>query len=162
MLPITTFVEIRVVAGRSRNLVGRPHAVSGRPMLIHTCHAMSIPRCAVALRSRFQNGMVVAWNGRGMACVNQTRLHCVHQMGKAQSICLAERHGRGTGTVWYAWISFKRSLRLLVFIPKTFCFVFFLINVPSFGLQVRILSKPQYFETSYLRTPSIDNILTSA
>jgi hypothetical protein len=39
MLLITTFVELRVVAGRSRTRAGRPHAVSGWPMLIHTCHA---------------------------------------------------------------------------------------------------------------------------
>jgi hypothetical protein len=42
-LLITTFVELRVVAGRSRTRAGRPHAVSGRPMLIHTCHAMPMP-----------------------------------------------------------------------------------------------------------------------
>jgi hypothetical protein len=44
-----------------------------------------------------------------MACVNQTRPHCVNQMGKTQSNDLAERHGRGTagdqqgngrGTAW--------------------------------------------------------------
>jgi hypothetical protein len=35
----------------------------------HTpCHACAapIPRCAVALSSRFHDGMVVAWQGRGM------------------------------------------------------------------------------------------------
>jgi hypothetical protein len=71
----------------------------------HTpCHAhtMPMPCCAVSLRSRFQNGMAVAWHGRGMACVNQTRPHCVNQMGKTQSKPLAERHGRGTA--WYVWI----------------------------------------------------------
>jgi hypothetical protein len=62
MLLITTFVELRVVAGRSRTRAGRPHAVSGQPMLIHTCHAMPMPRRAVALRNRFQKGMVVAWH----------------------------------------------------------------------------------------------------
>jgi hypothetical protein len=57
---------------------------------------MTMPRCAVALRSRFQNGMVVAWQGRGMACVNQTRPHYVNQMGKTQSKPLAARHDRET------------------------------------------------------------------
>jgi hypothetical protein len=82
MLLSTTFVELRVVSGRSQTLAGRPHAVSGRLILIHTCHthAAPMPNCAVALRSRFKNGMVVAWHGRGMACVNQTRPHCVNQM----------------------------------------------------------------------------------
>jgi hypothetical protein len=42
------------------------------------------------------NGMVVAWHGRGMACVNQTRPHCVNQMGKTQYKALVARHGRRT------------------------------------------------------------------
>jgi hypothetical protein len=98
LLLLTTFVELRVVAGRSRAGAGRPHAVSGRPMLSHTYHAVPMPLYAAlcrGLRGRFQNGMVVAWQGNGMACVNQTRPHCVNQMGKTQSKLLAERHGRG-------------------------------------------------------------------
>jgi hypothetical protein len=63
-----------------------------------TCRLMPSPRNdpAMALRSRFQKGIFVAWQGNGMVCVNQTRPHCVNQMGKAQSTALAERHGRGT------------------------------------------------------------------
>jgi hypothetical protein len=53
MLLITIFVELRVVAGRSRTRVGRPHAVYGRPILIHIYHAAPKPRCAVAWRSSF-------------------------------------------------------------------------------------------------------------
>jgi len=65
--------------------------------LIQCCvHAASLPCCAVALRSRFQNGVVGARQGRGMVCVNETRPHCVNQMGKTQSKPLAKRHGRGT------------------------------------------------------------------
>jgi hypothetical protein len=94
MLLITTFVELRVVAGRFRTQAGRPHAVSER--LIHTCYAITITRCAVALKSRFQNGMVVVWHGRGMACVNQTWPHCANQMENTQSKLLVARHGRGT------------------------------------------------------------------
>jgi hypothetical protein len=96
MLLLTTFVELRVIAGRSRTRAGRPHAVSGRPMLIHICLATPMPRCAVALWSRFQNDMIVAWHVHGMACVNQTRPRCVNQMGKTQSKYLAARHGRRT------------------------------------------------------------------
>jgi hypothetical protein len=95
MLLITTFVKLRVVPGRTRKRAGRPHAVPGRLILIHICHAMSMPRCAVALRSLFQNGMVVAWHECGMALVNKTRPHYVYQMGKTQSKPLAARHGRG-------------------------------------------------------------------
>ena len=40
--------------------------------------------------------MVGAWHGHGMASVNQTRPHCVNQMGKTRSKPLAARHGRGT------------------------------------------------------------------
>jgi hypothetical protein len=31
---------------------------------------MLMPRCAVALESRFQNGMVVVWHGRGMGAAS--------------------------------------------------------------------------------------------
>jgi hypothetical protein len=62
LLLVTTFMELRVVAGRSRTRVGRPHAVSGRSMLIRTYHAVPMPYCAMALRGRFHNGMVVAWH----------------------------------------------------------------------------------------------------
>ena len=43
--------------------------------------------------------MVGAWHGHGMASVNQTRPHCVNQMGKTHSKPLEARHGRGT-----AWV----------------------------------------------------------
>jgi hypothetical protein len=87
---ITNFVELRVVAGRSRTQAGRPHAVLGRPMLIHACHAVPMPRFEVALRSGFQNNMLVAWHGRSMEYVNQTRPQSVNQIGKTQ-----KRHGNG-------------------------------------------------------------------
>jgi hypothetical protein len=74
---LITFVELHVVAGRSRTRAGSPQAVSRR-----TC-------CAVALRRR-------AWSEHGMASVTQTRPHCVNQMGKKHSKPLAARHGRGT------------------------------------------------------------------
>jgi hypothetical protein len=98
-----SFVKVRVMGGNirtaTRTRAGRPHAVSGRPILIHTCHTIPMPRCAVTLRSRCQNGMVMAWQGRSMACVNQTRPHCVNQTGKTPSKPLAARHG--TATAWY-------------------------------------------------------------
>ena len=70
--------------------------------LIHTCHAMPFfsrpqhstavsrhPCCAVALRR-------TTWSEHGMASVDQTRLHCVNQIGKTHYKPLAARHGRGT------------------------------------------------------------------
>jgi hypothetical protein len=74
------------------------------PMLIRT-HTMPFPCRSSAttlprpcrglersLSERHIRGM--AWER--MARVNQTRSHCVNQMGKTQSKRLAERHGRET------------------------------------------------------------------
>jgi len=83
MLLITIFVELCVVAGRSRTRAGSPQAVSRRPC------------CAVALRR-------TAWSKHGMASVNQTWPHCVNQMGKTHSKALAARHGRGTAWARHA------------------------------------------------------------
>jgi hypothetical protein len=85
MLLIAIFLELRVVAGRSRKRAGSPQAVSRRPC------------CAVALRR-------TAWtrHGHGMASVNQTRPHCVNQMGKTHSKLLAAQHGRATAWVQHA------------------------------------------------------------
>ena len=79
MLLITTFVELRLVAGRSRTRAGSPQAVPRRMY------------CAVALRR-------TAWSehGIGMAGVNQTQTHCVNQTGKTHSKPLGAGHGRGT------------------------------------------------------------------
>jgi hypothetical protein len=98
MLLITTFVELRVVTGGSRTRAGRPHAVSGRAMLIHTYHANAALCRGLekSLSERHGRGMTRERYGRGMACVNQTRPHRVTQMGKTQSKPLATRHGRGT------------------------------------------------------------------
>ena len=90
-----------------------------RPCLIHTYHAMpclchaptmpffSRPQHSTAVSRRpccglEKNGMVRAWHGHGMASVNQTRPHCVNQMGKTHSKPLAARHGRGTAWARHA------------------------------------------------------------
>jgi hypothetical protein len=111
-----------VVAGRGRTRAGRLYAVCGRPILMHSCHAMAchaMPLRAHAalcrgleklLSERHGRGMAPVRHGRGMACVNQTRPHCVNEMGKTQSKPLEAwhgrgtawaRHGRGMGTAWY-------------------------------------------------------------
>ena len=46
--------------------------------------------------------MVGTWHGHGMASVNQTRPHCVNQMGKTHSKPLAAGHGRGTAWARHA------------------------------------------------------------
>ena len=85
MLLITIFVELRVVAGRSRTWAGSPQAVSRR-----ACYAVVLRRTAWS-----EHGMGVAWAWHGMASVNQTRPQCVNQMGKTHSQHLAARHGMG-------------------------------------------------------------------
>jgi len=84
MLLITIFVELRVVAGRSRKQAGSPQAVSLRPC------------CAVALRrtawSEHGMGAALAWRGK---CESDMP-HCVNQMGKTHSKPLAARYSRGT------------------------------------------------------------------
>jgi hypothetical protein len=75
MLLMTTFVELRVVAGISRNRAGGPHAVSGRPMLIRTCHAALCRFLENSLSERRGRGMAQARHGPDMACMNQTRPH---------------------------------------------------------------------------------------
>jgi hypothetical protein len=88
MLLITNFMELGVLAVISRTLADRQHAVT----LPRPCHDP-----VMALKSRFHKGIFLAWQGNDMVCVNQTRLHCVNQMGKTESKALAERHGRGNG-----------------------------------------------------------------
>jgi len=94
MLLITIFVELCVVAGRSRMQAGSPQAVS---WLLLLCCGLE------------KNGMVRAWHGHGMAGVNQTRPHCVNQMGKTHSKPLVARHGCGMGTACYVWIGLKST-----------------------------------------------------
>ena len=66
---------------------------------------------AVLCRGLEKNGMVRAWYKRGMASVNQTRPHCVNQMGKTHSKPLAARHGRGTAWARHAMCESAFRLR---------------------------------------------------
>ena len=68
--------------------------------LAMTCHAHATlrPCCVVALRR-------TAWSEHCMASMNQTRPHCVNQMGKTHSKPLAARHGRGK-----AWARHGKSM----------------------------------------------------
>jgi hypothetical protein len=105
-----TFVELRVVAGRSRTRAGSPHAVSGRPMQIHTFHANTTLCCGLEKlpSERHGRGMARARHGRGMVCVNQTRLHCVNQMRKTESKPLAARHGMCELAFKLPWRAYPR------------------------------------------------------
>jgi hypothetical protein len=77
MLLITMFVELRVVNPKKPNAGRKP---TGRLSTVVLCRGLE------------KNGMVRAWHGRGMASVNQTRPHCVNQMGKTHFKPLWARH----------------------------------------------------------------------
>jgi hypothetical protein len=98
MLLITTLVELRVVAGRSRTWAGRPNAVSGGPMLIHTyyAHAALCRGLVKSLSERHDRGMTRARHGM---CESKT-VALVNQMGN-KSKPLAARHGRRAAWAWH-------------------------------------------------------------
>jgi len=52
-----------------------------------------------------------------MASVNQTRPHCVNQMGKTHSKPLAARHGRGTA--WARHAMCESAFRVTVVISNS-------------------------------------------
>jgi len=99
MLLITIFVELCVVAGRSRTWAGSPQAISRQPC------------CAVALRRMAwsEHGMGVAWPS-----VNQTQPHCVNHTGKTNSKPLAARHGRGMAWARHAMCESALSDQFMV------------------------------------------------
>jgi hypothetical protein len=78
----------------------RPHAVCGRPMLIHTYHAVPLPfPCRgfeSSLSEGYIRGMARELHGNDMVCVNQTRPNCVNQTRKTKSNSLEKRNDRGT------------------------------------------------------------------
>jgi hypothetical protein len=92
MLLMITFVELRVVAGRNRTQAGRPHALSGRPMLIHTHHAMPMlcRDLEKLLSERLGRGMTRARRG---ICESKTAVLCKSNRKEYES--LAARHGNG-------------------------------------------------------------------
>ena len=116
-----------------------------RPCLIHTCHAMPMPCsdlavlfkataqhstavsrrpcCAVALRimAWSEHGMGMEWHGMGI--VNQTRPHCVNQMGKTHSKSLAARYGRGTAWARPAMCESALTILLSVLLFGEFTFI---------------------------------------
>jgi len=52
---------------------------------------------AVLCHGLEKNGIVRAWHGHGLVSVNQTRPHCVNQMGETHSKPLEAQHGKGNG-----------------------------------------------------------------
>jgi hypothetical protein len=84
VLLITNFLELRVVDGRSRTRAGRPHAVSGRPMLIHTYHAVPLPRPCRGLERSLSERHI-----RGMAGER-------HGMCESNTAALCKSNGKDT------------------------------------------------------------------
>jgi hypothetical protein len=75
-------------------------------MLIHTynAHAALCRGLEESLSERYGRGMAWKQHGRGIAFVDQTRPHCVNQMGKTQSKPIAERHGMCELAVKESWV----------------------------------------------------------
>jgi hypothetical protein len=108
-----SFVKVRMVDGNirtaspattldSNNLRGTPHSSRKKPNAVRspTCrlwtadanshipchsHAALCRGLQKSLSERHGRGMAWERHRRGMACVNQTRPHCVNQLGKKQS-----------------------------------------------------------------------------
>jgi hypothetical protein len=76
------------------NLRGNSCGGRKKPKADRLAHRPSLEGRAV--RGLEKNSMVRAGHGRCMVSVNQTRLHCVNQVGKTDSKPSAARHGRGT------------------------------------------------------------------
>jgi hypothetical protein len=79
------------------NLRGTPRGKPEEAESGQVAHTPSLDGRAVPWPWGKRHGQSMAWvrHGHGMASVNQTRLHCVNQMGKIHSKPLAARHGRG-------------------------------------------------------------------
>jgi hypothetical protein len=75
MLLITTFVELRVVAVRSRKRAAWPHVVSGRSISIHTCHAHAALCRGLEKPLAEQHDRGMAWARHGM-CESDTVVLC--------------------------------------------------------------------------------------
>jgi hypothetical protein len=84
MLLITNFLELDVVAGISRTLADRPYAVSGRPMLIHTYHAVTQPRPC--------HGLQMSLSERHIRSMAGER----HGMRESNTAALCESDGKDT------------------------------------------------------------------
>jgi hypothetical protein len=101
MLLITNFVIIRVVAGRSRKLGVRPHAVPGVTMLIPMTRPCRATPCPLMSLSEL--------DGRGMAKAlhvmfeSDTAVRCKSKLDRQNPLTLNERslQGNGVGTAWY-------------------------------------------------------------
>jgi hypothetical protein len=114
MLLITIFVELRVVAGRNRTREGRPNAVSGRPMLIHTCHDMPMPPPCRTVPWPWEVAFRTAWSWHGTGAA-----WARNEMCESNTATLCKSNGKDTiytlsGTAWarhgngvVLWISVK-------------------------------------------------------
>jgi hypothetical protein len=98
MFLTTMFVELRVVAGRSRTRTGSPQAISRQP-----CCTVTLRRTACS-----EHGMGAAWPWYGI-CESDTAAFCKSN-GKAHSELLAARHGRGTA--WARYVMCESAFRV--------------------------------------------------
>jgi hypothetical protein len=67
---ITTFVKLRVFAGRSRTRAGNPHAADANSHMPCRAHAVLYRGLEKSLSERHGRGMARARHGHGMPFVN--------------------------------------------------------------------------------------------
>ena len=115
-----------------------PSHAPNMPFFSRPQHSTTVERrpcCAVALRRK-------ACSEHGLASVNQTRPHCVNQMGKTHSKPLAARHGRGTAWARHAMCE-SAFIELSLYRPYSFMSV---INIEVKRSPCHILSTYDYFK----------------
>ena len=79
--------------------------------------------------------MVRARHGRGMASMNQTRPHCVNQMGKTHSKPLAARHAMCESDLMHPSVQdLRNKLRGMHRMAETaLCLQFYCLESPELG-----------------------------
>ena len=97
--------DLHSAAVSDSHLPCRAHAVLLKATAQHGRLSTAVLCCGLE-----KNGKIRAWHGRGMASVNQTRPHCVNQMGKTHSKPLAPRHGRGMA--WVRHVMCESAIKL--------------------------------------------------
>ena len=84
--------------------------------------------------------MAWAQHGHGMASVNQTRPHCVNQMGKTHFKPLVARHGRGMAWARHA-VCVNRPLSahsVREWVKPSICFILLLLILQSSVTKVEV------------------------
>jgi hypothetical protein len=110
--------QCRVLRETPRGSRKKPNAGMSPTCRLWTADIHShMPRHVHAALCRGLEQSLSERQGRGMACLNQTRPHCVNQMGKTQSKPLAALHGKGTAWARHGMCELALTVRRKNFTP---------------------------------------------